>query len=318
MLRQAGDIAASFPQRRHRDWKHIQAVVKIRAEAARSHLRLQVAIGGGDHAHVGMQRARAADAIELTRLQHAQQLRLRLERKFAHLVQEKRTAIGELEASAALLGRAGEGALLVAEELALHQLARQRRTIHRHQRALAAPAGFMNGAGDQFLAGAGFPLNEHSAIRRRDLRDLLAQPPRGRRVAHHVVPHLVDQALDRGARLAMRLDFAPQGDVRADAGEQLLGLEGLGDVIDRAELERAHLLEGIGERGEKDHRDVARRLRLLQALADRVAVHARHHHVEQDEIRPRFRGDDDRLLAARGGDGLVAGGAELLLDEIDV
>ena len=45
----------------------------------------------------------AADALELALLQHAQQLRLRLERQLADLVEEQRAAVGELEAPAALL-----------------------------------------------------------------------------------------------------------------------------------------------------------------------------------------------------------------------
>jgi hypothetical protein len=62
---------------------------------------------------------RAADALELLLLQHAQQLHLRVERQLAHLVEEERAAVRQLEAADALLQRAGERALLVAEQLAL-------------------------------------------------------------------------------------------------------------------------------------------------------------------------------------------------------
>ena len=63
----------------------------------------------------------AADALEALLLQHAQQLGLRGGRHVADLVEEQRAAVGLLEpADAAAIG-AGEGALLVAEQLALQQ-----------------------------------------------------------------------------------------------------------------------------------------------------------------------------------------------------
>ena len=59
----------------------------------------QVAIGGGDHARIDANGLRAAHALELLLLQHAQQLHLRLERQLADFVEEDRAAVGELEAA---------------------------------------------------------------------------------------------------------------------------------------------------------------------------------------------------------------------------
>ena len=59
--------------------------------------------------------------VDLALLQRAQQLGLQLERQLADLVEEQRAAVRELEAARAALQRAGEGAALVAEELALDQ-----------------------------------------------------------------------------------------------------------------------------------------------------------------------------------------------------
>ena len=53
----------------------------------------------------------------------------------------------------------------------------------------------------------------------------------------------------------MRFNLTPQGNVGSDAGEKLLGLERLGDVIDRAEAKRAHFVERVFERGQKDDRN---------------------------------------------------------------
>ena len=77
--------------------------------------------------HVDTLRPRAAEPLELLLLQHAQQLRLELERNVADLVEEERAAVGELEAADLLRDRAGERAALVAEELALEKPRRESR-----------------------------------------------------------------------------------------------------------------------------------------------------------------------------------------------
>jgi len=61
------------------------------------------------------------DALELALLQHAQQLDLGREVDVADLVEEERSAVGELEPSLLALLGAGEGAFLVAEELRLDE-----------------------------------------------------------------------------------------------------------------------------------------------------------------------------------------------------
>ena len=114
-----------------------------------------------------------ADALELALLQHAQELRLQVERHVADLVEEERAAVGQLEAAARSRDRAGEGALLVAEELALEQLARDRGAVDRDERARRARrARLVDGARDQLLAGAGLAGDEHGRVGRRHPLDL--------------------------------------------------------------------------------------------------------------------------------------------------
>ena len=95
---------------------------------------------GGDDAHVGLDRLVAADAVELAVGQHAQQPRLQVRRHVADLVEEQRAAVGLLEAAAPLRLRAGEGAALVAEQLGLEQVLRDRRGVDRDE-GLAPRAG---------------------------------------------------------------------------------------------------------------------------------------------------------------------------------
>ena len=75
----------------------------------------------------------AADTIDLVLLEHAQQLRLQRRLHLAHLVEQQRAAVRQLELAELARRRAGERAALVAEELALEQLARQRRAVDRDE-----------------------------------------------------------------------------------------------------------------------------------------------------------------------------------------
>ena len=76
----------------------------------------------------------AAEPAEAALLQHAQQLDLRRRRHLADLVEEQRAAVGQLEAALPAIGGAGEGALLVAEDLALEQRLGNRRAVDRDER----------------------------------------------------------------------------------------------------------------------------------------------------------------------------------------
>ena len=70
---------------------------RVLAVLPRRHRRLQVAVGRGDHAHVDVQRRRAADALEGLLLERAQDLRLQRQRQIADFVEEQRAAMRQLE-----------------------------------------------------------------------------------------------------------------------------------------------------------------------------------------------------------------------------
>ena len=86
------------------DAQDVEAVVQVAPERAHQHLLAQVAVGGGDHAHVHADGLLAAHAPELALLQHAQQLGLRAQRHLADLVQEDAAAVGQLEEALAPVG----------------------------------------------------------------------------------------------------------------------------------------------------------------------------------------------------------------------
>src|SRR5581483_3603461 len=80
-------------------------------------------------------------------------------------VEEHRAAMGHLEQPRLRRHGPGEGALLVAEELALEELAREAGAVEVDERLLRAPAVLVQPAGEHRLAGAGLALEEHRAVR---------------------------------------------------------------------------------------------------------------------------------------------------------
>ena len=129
MLDQRRDVVGALAQRRQADGHDVQPVEQVLAEQSLRDQLAQVAMGGGDDPHIGLDRHAAADRHELARLQHAQQPGLGLERHVADLVEEQRAALGLLEPPDLARIGAGERALLVTEQLALDQLARDRRQL---------------------------------------------------------------------------------------------------------------------------------------------------------------------------------------------
>jgi hypothetical protein len=108
--------------RRHRDRHHVEPVVEVLAEFLARDRLFEVLVGGGDQANVDLDRARSAEPLELTLLQHAQDLGLGRGRHVADLVEEQRAFVRQLEPADALAVGTGEGAALVAEELGLEQV----------------------------------------------------------------------------------------------------------------------------------------------------------------------------------------------------
>ena len=56
MLDEQGDVLLALAQGRQADLDHVEPVEQVVAEGARPHQRLQVAVGGGDDAHVRLDR----------------------------------------------------------------------------------------------------------------------------------------------------------------------------------------------------------------------------------------------------------------------
>ena len=165
MADQFRNVFAPLAQRRQVNRHHVQSIVQVFAKFVFVDQFLQIAIAGGDHAHIDANRLRIADALELALLQHAQQLHLQLRRGGIDFVQKNRAGVRRFESARAIGDRAGERAAHVAEQFAFQQTFAQRAAIHAHKRARAARAKLMHRLGDQFLARAGFAQQQHRGVR---------------------------------------------------------------------------------------------------------------------------------------------------------
>ena len=137
-LHQERDVLGALAERRELDREDAEAVVEVLAERLLADGLEQVAVGRGDDPDVDLARRRAADPVELALLQDAQQLGLGLGGELADLVEEDRAAVGQLEPAGAAGDRAGEGPLLVAEQLALDESRGQGRAVDLDERLVPA------------------------------------------------------------------------------------------------------------------------------------------------------------------------------------
>src|SRR5712692_2788003 len=265
-------VLGPLPQGRDLDGEDRQPVVQVLAEAPLRDRLAQVAMGGGDDAHVDAHRRSPAEPLHLALLEDAEKLRLQFERQLADLVEEQRPALGLLEAADAARGRAGEGALLRPEQLALEELGGYRGAIHGDEAALA-PGPEMEGARDALLAGAGLAKGQHHRVAAAGACDQPAQLGHGGALADQVsrLGQLLAQALALFFQVA-------QGEGVLQRGEDPFGRGRLLDEIGRAELERLRRLAGRGAAGEHDH---GRGQRPGKAREEREPALARKPQVEE-------------------------------------
>src|SRR5689334_791747 len=112
------DVFLAVAQRGQREVVFVEARVEILAEAALLEQLAQLSVGGADDAHVDRLGLGGAEREELLRLEDAQQLRLRVERHVADLVEQQGAAVSHADEAGLVADGAGEGAAAITEELA--------------------------------------------------------------------------------------------------------------------------------------------------------------------------------------------------------
>ena len=167
MQHQRLDVVDSLAQRRNLHRHAVQPVVEVLAKATRRDLGGEVLVRRGHHADVDASGAILADSTDLAGFERAQQLGLHHRAHLADLVEEKRASVGGLDETEAALGRAGERAALMTEQLALEERVRDRAAIDDDEWLLAACRQAVDQPGHQLLAGSALALNQHGGIGRR-------------------------------------------------------------------------------------------------------------------------------------------------------
>ena len=104
------------------DRKNVQAIVEILTRLPVGIRPLEIAMGRRRHADVDLIISAPTGASNARVFKNAQELGLRLPRGIAHFVEQQRSAVRQFEAPGATLERSGEGAFLVAEELAFDRV----------------------------------------------------------------------------------------------------------------------------------------------------------------------------------------------------
>ncbi len=269
-----------FAQGRDLQRDHVEPIEEVLPKAPFLDRDFEVPIGRGHHSRVHPHVAAPAERRKLPVLEHLQQLRLERWGHLADLVQEDRAVVRELELAELLALRAGERALLEAEELALEQLGGQRGAVDLDE-GLAAPFGaLVERLRHELFAGSAFAANQHRNIGPRDLLDRLPERPHlGVVSADHLEVALKLDPAAQIAHLALeraRLQGPIDGELeffRSEGFAQKIACPGLHGLDDGARLAMA---------GEHHHGKVGR---LASNLVQRGnAVATRENEIESHEI----------------------------------
>ena len=194
--------------------------------------------------------------------------------------------------------RAGEGAPLVPEQLALDEVLRDGRAVHLDERLVAPRRAPVERLRDELLAGAALAGDEDRRGGVRHLPDDVVDGLHRRRLAHERRTFPVREV--RVDVLALEVVGARR---LGDDLLQLLLLEGLRDVVERPRLERRDRAVHRAVGGDDDDRDVGE---LGGDPPQQLhPAELRHHEVRHDHVHRRLLQDAERLLAVCGGGDLV-------------
>src|SRR6202023_3417460 len=101
------------------------------------------------------------------------ELRLQVKTDIPDFIQEKCSAIGQLEPTSFLHECAGERALFMPKEFDFDQPGRNSGAIQSNERALATRTAVVNGPSEHFLPGPGLAMQQHGRACWRDNRNLI-------------------------------------------------------------------------------------------------------------------------------------------------
>ena len=214
--------------------------------------------------------------------------------------------MGEFEATLAPFDGAGEGALLVAEDLALEQRLGDGRAVDRHVGHRHALAQLMDGLGDHLLAGARFAGDQHRGGRGRRLFDGAVDLPHHRGVADHAA----EAALL--AKLAAQFAQFAEGVLAfgrlAQQDFEPLHVDRFRQVVVGAFLDGFDRRFDGPLRRQQDDGEIAQLI--AQHAQEGEAIHVRHDEIGDDDRRPEGRDLLERIFTVAGTFGVIAPGPD--------
>ena len=216
---------------------------------------------------------------------------MRGERQLADFVEEQGAARGLDELAEMPLGRAREGAALVAEQGRFDEIVGNGAAIDRDERLRPPRAGTVNRPRDQLLADPGFALEQDRDVGRRRFLGGAQRRLHVRAARDHVLER---QRAGAGALEPLELGLERIGGERvAQRNLQALGTRRLDHEIGGAGAHRRDHVVDAAVRGLHDDRNAE--ARLLEPRQNAEPVEIRHDQVEHDGIGLRGAGAEQAL-----------------------
>jgi hypothetical protein len=164
-------IIPTLAKRRNIQDEHIDSIVQILAEPTVADRLLEVDIRCSEQTKIDWHGGGGPEPGHVPILKHAQQGRLKRHRKLADLVEEQRASVSRFDSADSARPRASKRMSLVPEQLRLHQRGRDRTAVHGNHRPSATARTLVNRPGNELLACACFPDDQHWRISLGDLID---------------------------------------------------------------------------------------------------------------------------------------------------
>ena len=160
-LGEQDDILFAFTERRHHHRHHLDSEIEVFPEAFRLDRFFEIHMRRTDDAHIYGDFAVVAYARNMLFLQHAEELHLHIQRKFADFIEKNRSTIGLLEKALACFDGSRKGTLGVSEQERFHQVLRDGAAVHRNKGLVGTRAMAMDIFCNDFLARSRFATDNH-------------------------------------------------------------------------------------------------------------------------------------------------------------
>ena len=231
-------------------------------------------------------------------MQSAEYLGLSGQCHVANLIEKNRAAIAAFEFADALIGRSGEGPLLVAEKFALNQVLGNGSTVDRDVRLLDTETVLVNGARNEFFTSTTLACDHHRNVAGSNLTDHFEHLLHRGRAADDAPFNILLRHRRSRFFLACFIQIRGRGNGRLGQREDLFQVEGLHDVVKRTELHCLNrgLRSAIG-RHQNDHGVGVDATQMLQGFH---ATHAPHTIIQKNDMGTVLLGHSESFLPAGG------------------